>query len=276
MRQTADGLQHAFEAGLMHRDIKPGNLLIDRQGLMKVLDLGLARFFDDEGANLTRKHNLQNVLGTADYLAPEQALDSSAVDIRGDIYSLGVTFYFALTGRSPYKDGSISQKLMFHQISQPTPLHDYRPEVPKKLAAIIEKMMAKDPAQRFQTPAELVDALEPWDEGLIMPREEEMPQLSPAAMGGQSTGRLPQIQKLTKSVLAAKPAARASARQPGLAEVQPASPRRRDYWRAGAGGGRRRGRRGAGGALNWPPACRGLYQVHVTALSRRCLPDRFR
>ena len=120
IRQTADGLQHAHEAGLVHRDIKPGNLLIDRLGLVKVLDLGLARFFDDDSANITRQHNMQSVLGTADYLAPEQALDSSAVDIRGDIYSLGVTFYFMLTGRSPYRDGSVSQKLMWHQISPPT------------------------------------------------------------------------------------------------------------------------------------------------------------
>ncbi|MFL5338783.1 MAG: serine/threonine-protein kinase [Gemmataceae bacterium] len=207
MRQTADGLQHAFQAGLMHRDIKPGNLLIDRMGLLKILDLGLARFFDD-GGNLTRKHNLQNVLGTADYLAPEQALDSSAVDIRGDIYSLGVTFYFILTGRSPYKDGSISQKLMFHQISQPTPIHDFRPDVPKKLAAVIEKMMAKDPAQRFQTPAEVLEALEPWDEGLVIPRDEEMPQLSPAARGS-STGALPRVQKPNTAVLKKKPAAAA-------------------------------------------------------------------
>src|SRR5439155_11525984 len=125
IRQTADGLQHAHEAGLVHRDIKPGNLLLDRLGQVKVLDLGLARFFDDDHPNITRQHNMQSVLGTADYLAPEQALDSSNVDIRGDIYSLGVTFYFMLTGRSPYRDGSVSQKLVWHQISAPIPIHDH-------------------------------------------------------------------------------------------------------------------------------------------------------
>jgi serine/threonine protein kinase len=201
IRQTAEGLQHAHEAGLVHRDIKPGNLLLDRMGLVKILDLGLARFFDDEHLTITRQHNKENVLGTADYLAPEQALDSSVVDIRGDIYSLGVTFYFILTGRSPYRDGSISQKLVWHQVSSPFPIHEYRAEVPKKLAAVIQTMMAKAPEDRFQTPAELCDALQSWDEGPEMPPDREMPQLSPAAMGGCSTNRLPVMQKLSESAL---------------------------------------------------------------------------
>src|SRR5207302_11244372 len=95
MAQAALGLQHAHEAGLVHRDVKPGNLLVDRGGTVKVLDLGLARFFNDDTDNITKKHD-ESVLGTADYLAPEQALDSN-VDIRADIYSLGATFYFLLT-----------------------------------------------------------------------------------------------------------------------------------------------------------------------------------
>src|SRR5215471_17957199 len=93
IRQAAIGLQHAHIEGLVHRDIKPGNILVDRSGIVKVLDMGLARFFHDEDDVLTRKFE-ENVLGTADYLAPEQALDSHAVDIRADIYSLGATFYF--------------------------------------------------------------------------------------------------------------------------------------------------------------------------------------
>src|SRR5262245_34623929 len=206
IRQTADGLEHAHEAGLVHRDIKPGNLLLDRTGMIKILDLGLARFFDDDGGQITRQQNTQNVLGTADYLAPEQALDSSNVDIRGDIYSLGVTFYYLLTGRSPYRDGSVSQKLVWHQISAPTPVLEHRPDVPRKLAATIEVMMSKDPAQRFQTPAELFDALAAWDEGSDFPPDHEMPQLSRAAMGSCSTNRLPADPPLSKSALgAAKP-----------------------------------------------------------------------
>jgi eukaryotic-like serine/threonine-protein kinase len=200
--QAADGLQHAHEGGLVHRDIKPGNLLLDRAGTVKILDLGLARFFDDEG-QLTRRRDGNSVLGTADYVAPEQAINSSAVDIRGDIYSLGVTFYFLLTGKSPYKDGSISQKLMWHQISQPIPVTQFRPEVPKKLAAILDKMMAKEPSQRYQTPEELFEALLPWDEGQVVPLDKEMPQLCRAATTTCSTNRLPQIQRAAPAPAAA-------------------------------------------------------------------------
>jgi serine/threonine protein kinase len=192
IRQTADGLQHAHEAGLIHRDIKPGNLLLDRFGVIKVLDLGLARFFEsDDASHLTRRHEQSNVLGTAEYLAPEAAIAHGSVDTRADIYSLGVTFYYLLTGRSPYRDGSVSQKLMHHQISAPTPITEYRPEVPRRLVAIIDKMLEKDPANRIQTAAELFEALEPLDEGQTLPPETEMPQLSLAARAGYTTSRLP-------------------------------------------------------------------------------------
>src|SRR6266436_2683586 len=110
IRQAAIGLQHAHQtSGLVHRDVKPGNVLVDRTGIVKVLDMGLARFFHDEDDVLTKKYD-ENVLGTADYLAPEQALDSHGVDIRADIYSLGATFYFILTGSTPFSEGSVAQK----------------------------------------------------------------------------------------------------------------------------------------------------------------------
>src|SRR5436190_1565764 len=129
MRQAAAGLQHAHEtAGLVHRDIKPGNILVDRNGIVKVLDMGLARFFHDTEDILTKKYD-ENVLGTADYLAPEQALDSHTADIRADIYSLGGTFYFCLTGKTPFAEGTVAQKLIWHQTRQPKSLKTIRPDI---------------------------------------------------------------------------------------------------------------------------------------------------
>jgi serine/threonine protein kinase len=189
---AAVGLQHAYELGLVHRDIKPGNVLVDRSGVVKILDMGLARFFNDDEDALTRKYD-ETVLGTADYLAPEQALDSHGVDIRADVYGLGGTFYYLLTGQPPFPEGTIAQKLLWHQTREPTPLRSLRPDVPEDLAAVVAKMMAKDPAQRYQTPAEVIAALADWVKTPIPPPpDREMPQLSPAAGGsgaGQSTTR---------------------------------------------------------------------------------------
>ena len=186
IRQAAMGLQHAHEAGLVHRDIKPGNLLLDRNGLVKVLDLGLARFFNEEEENLSGNQEVGNVLGTADYLAPEQVADSR-VDIRADIYSLGVTFYYLLSGKSPFHSGTISQKLIWHQVRQPKPIRSHRPEIPEDLAMVLEKMMAKDPAERYQTPIEVAEALLPWTQTAIgPPPEEEMPPLCPGGRSGPS------------------------------------------------------------------------------------------
>src|SRR5262245_43693848 len=184
IRQAAMGLQHAYEAAtLVHRDIKPGNILVDRNGAVKVLDMGLARFFNDEEDILTKKYD-ENVLGTADYLAPEQAIDSHEVDIRADIYSLGATFYYMLTGRTAFGEGTVAQKLLWHQTRQPKLVTEYRPEVPAALAALVAKMMHKDRNQRFQTPSEVAQALEPYTQTPIdPPPDSEMPQLSPAAAG---------------------------------------------------------------------------------------------
>lgn len=179
IRQAAQGLQHAHENGLIHRDIKPANILVDRHGVVRILDMGLARFFEDETNVLTQK---ENVLGTADYLAPEQAVDSHRVDIRADIYSLGATFYHILTGRPPFDEGSLARKLIMLQTKEPTPIRKLRPSIPAEIQAIVEKMMAKDREKRYQTPAEVVEALEPWtQEAIAPPPEEEMPYLSAAA-----------------------------------------------------------------------------------------------
>jgi serine/threonine protein kinase len=184
--QAAQGLQHAYQcASLVHRDIKPSNILVDRLGTVKILDLGLARFFNDEEDVLTKKYD-ENVLGTADYLAPEQALDSHSVDIRADIYSLGATAYFCLTGQPPFTEGSVAQKLVWHQTRQPKPLASFRGDIPAELIAVIEKMMAKEPDNRYSTPQAVVDAMVSWTRmPLDPPTEAEMPLRSPA------TRRLP-------------------------------------------------------------------------------------
>jgi eukaryotic-like serine/threonine-protein kinase len=161
IRQAADGLAHAHKAGLIHRDVKPANLLVDQKKVVKVLDLGLARFTGDEQASLTVAFD-ENVLGTADYLAPEQALDSHGVDGRADIYSLGCSLYFLLTGHPPFPDGTLPQRLMMHQKQPPPSIFKDRPDAPQDLIDICLKMMAKKPDQRYQSMSEVSQALADW------------------------------------------------------------------------------------------------------------------
>ena len=140
---------------------------MDRGGTVKILDMGLARFFRDEGDDLTKKFDENCVLGTADYCAPEQALNSHAVDIRVDIYSLGATFYYCLTGRTPFGDGTTAQKIIWHQMKEPTPIRELRPEVPQGLADGRGEDDGQAVEERYQTPAEVFEALAPWDAGDI-------------------------------------------------------------------------------------------------------------
>jgi serine/threonine protein kinase len=175
--QAAQGLQHAFEKGLVHRDIKPGNLLVDKEGVVKILDMGLARFEEDDN-KLTEKFDKGAVLGTADYMAPEQIMASSSVDIRADIYSLGATLYTLINGKPPF-GGSCTQKLMGHQIAKATSLTEIRREVPKGLSAVVDRMMAKTPDERFQTPAEVLDALAPWVEMDTIPLDAQQTRKMP-------------------------------------------------------------------------------------------------
>ncbi len=180
IRQAALGLQHAHEAGLVHRDVKPSNLLLDRTGTVKVLDLGLARFFGDPPDDLSRRH-AESPVGTMDYMAPEQALNSHAVDIRADVYGLGATFYYLLAGHGPFREGTAAQKMVWHQVRPPRPIHELRPEVPEGLSAVITRMIAKAPDDRYQTPGEVGEALAPWTkEPIPPPPAEEMPPLAPA------------------------------------------------------------------------------------------------
>jgi serine/threonine-protein kinase len=163
IRQAAIGLQHAHEKGLVHRDIKPANLLVTADGkTVKILDMGLARLhnLEDDGKSALTQTGV--VMGTPDYMAPEQALDSSTVDIRADVYSLGCTLYFLLTGSAPFPLGSLTQKLLWHQQREPEPLEVKRPDLPAELLAVVRKMMAKERTQRYQTPTEAASALEPF------------------------------------------------------------------------------------------------------------------
>jgi WD40 repeat protein/serine/threonine protein kinase len=188
IRQAALGLQHAHERGMVHRDIKPANLLVTaRGGVIKVLDMGLARLQagegDDSVSMLTQEGS---VMGTADYIAPEQALDSHEVDIRSDIYSLGCTLYFALTGQPPFPGGTLGEKLVKHQLKEPVPVEKLRPDVPAAVAEALRKMMAKRAAERFQAPVEAALVLQPFARpgsapGIPMPRPTEADVLMPAA-----------------------------------------------------------------------------------------------
>jgi serine/threonine protein kinase len=175
IRQAAVGLQHAHERGLVHRDIKPHNLIMSvRDGLIKVADLGLARLprtTNDEvtaaltgGVQTSGTLTPQNavLMGTADYLAPEQAVDFHAADIRADIYSLGCTLYYLLTGRPPFPATTLVEKVLRHQQAEPPDLKNLRSDVPDGLVAIARRTLAKRPADRYQTPGELADALAPW------------------------------------------------------------------------------------------------------------------
>jgi serine/threonine protein kinase len=180
--QAAVGIQHAHELGMVHRDIKPGNLLLDRTGVIKVLDMGLARFFNKPADSVTEKYDQNCVLGTADYLAPEQAV-SNQVDIRADVYGLGGTMYFMLTGQTPFTDATIAAKLVAHQTREPRPVEAYRSDVPPEMMAILRKMMSKDPADRYQEPIEVAEALAEWaDQEVGLPPAKEMPGLCPLVL----------------------------------------------------------------------------------------------
>jgi serine/threonine-protein kinase len=166
VRQAAVGLQHAHEQGLVHRDIKPHNLLLAKApgsppagwGVVKLLDMGLARLHSADGDGLT---NTGAVMGTPDFIAPEQAADSHRVDIRADLYSLGCTLYFLLTGEPPFPGGTLLEKLFKHQYVAPRPVELRRPDLPPGVAAAVGKLLAKRPEERYQTPAELAEALAP-------------------------------------------------------------------------------------------------------------------
>ena len=163
IQQAAEALSYAHSKNLVHRDIKPANLMLDTTGSLKLLDLGLARILGENHASLTIKHS-ENTLGTADYLSPEQAVDSHDVDARTDVYSLGGTMYYLFTGHPPFPEGTPVQRLMAHMNQEPNPVFVERPDAPPDLVAICTKMMAKKPADRFQSAGDVRDAVGTWME----------------------------------------------------------------------------------------------------------------
>jgi formylglycine-generating enzyme required for sulfatase activity/tRNA A-37 threonylcarbamoyl transferase component Bud32 len=164
VRQAAVGLQHLHERGLVHRDIKPSNLLVQQAGeeqpIIKIVDLGLVRFKDSVvGSRPLPMTELGAMMGTPDFLAPEQATDARSVDIRADLYSLGCTLYYLLAGEVPFPAPTIAEKLVGHQLREPRPLRVNRPDVPENIVAVVARLMAKKPEDRYQTPTEVAEAL---------------------------------------------------------------------------------------------------------------------
>jgi serine/threonine protein kinase len=175
VRQVAQGLQQAHQLGLVHRDIKPANLFVinppqpgaPRRGpdpIVKILDWGLARLRPTadrtgEQAGMDADTEKGMLIGTADYIAPEQARDPCLVDIRADIYSLGCTLFFLLTGRPPFPGASLMQKLLQHQDAERPDVREMRPEVPEELAAVVQRMMARRPEERYAIPLLAAGAL---------------------------------------------------------------------------------------------------------------------
>jgi serine/threonine protein kinase len=174
VRQAASGLQCAHALGMLHRDIKPANIIVQwhglngpaTPGLVKIGDFGLARLCAPAGTSLSGHGTIltreNTVMGTPDYLSPEQARNLHHTDIRSDLYSLGCTFYFLLAGSVPFAGGTALEKLIRHSTAKPQALWEFRGDVPDAVLAIVQKLMAKDPSERFQTPAELADALAPY------------------------------------------------------------------------------------------------------------------
>ena len=159
--QACEGLQHAHDAGLVHRDIKPANLLVTEDNVVKVLDMGLARFAEKGKGSLTDDHD-ENILGTADYLSPEQARNSHNVDHRADIYSMGCSLYYLLCGHPPFPEGSLAQRIGQHLNAQPPDIRDDRKDCPKSLIKTCAKMMAKKAQDRYQTARDVSGALQQW------------------------------------------------------------------------------------------------------------------
>ncbi len=179
--QLADALQHAAERDVVHRDIKPSNVIITPAGKARIVDMGLARLSPMGGDNDLTSSGM--TLGTFDYISPEQARDPRAADVRSDLYSLGCTIYYMLAGHPPFAEGTMVQKLLQHQQDDPVAIESVRPDVPRRFGEILRRLMRKDPADRYQRPAELIaDLLACADDAGI---ELSVPWPAPAPAAGR-------------------------------------------------------------------------------------------
>jgi serine/threonine protein kinase len=236
VRQAADGLAHAHARKMVHCDIKPSNLLVNNQGVVKILDMGLSRLVGHEDAE---QRPDERVLGSVDYLSPEQALGSPDFDHRADIYSLGCTLYFLLVGHPPFPEGTLPERILKHQTAEPRGIRQQRPDTPAELVKICDKMMAKSPADRYQSAADISAALHEWkpsssqslevvplkadelEDDSIAPLDYSSdmlwstPSNSPARNGARSSGEMRAIKTATPLVAAAA----AAPAKPGLAQT---------------------------------------------------------
>ena len=211
IQQAADGLAHAHAASIIHRDVKPANLLIDGQGVVKILDLGLAKMSDILAADESP------VMGTADFLAPEQALDAKRADARSDVYSLGCTFYYILCGQAPFQGGTLSERLVRHLFEEPVALAVRLPDLPESLTSLVHQMLAKNPDERIQTCADVCSQLRQW---LLENADRTWLRAHPALLGGRSsTPGESRDPARTKSA----PVLSTLATAPGLTPVPPTS-----------------------------------------------------
>ncbi len=183
--QISDALTHAWQRNVVHRDIKPSNILITAAGQAKLVDMGLARLHEVQAADAEADLTATGMtIGTFDYIAPEQARSPRDADTRSDIYSLGCTMFYMLTGRPPFPGGTPLQKLLSHQGDQPPALTSLRPDIPQSLALVVGRMLAKQPELRDQTPADLTTALLKVTDQLGVGRPGMATTLAPA--GGDS------------------------------------------------------------------------------------------
>ena len=220
IHQALLGLQHIHELGMVHRDLKPANLMLlpapargesetTLKSNIKILDIGLARDFFDETVIASDAEKMELtaegvLLGTPDYLAPEQARDPRSIDIRADIYSLGCTLYHVLTGRPPFPDKNILTQMIRHATETAKPLHEVDPTIPEGLTQIVNWMIAKQPGQRYPTPARAAQALDAF---LMVTSESEKP-----------ADETPQLQKyLTWLEMSDQPVREAEASMPPAA-----------------------------------------------------------